>query len=93
MIPIDNVGAANGLDGDRRFVAGTLSWPEELAALLGLLKNYAESSRALHLRHGFAFRARLPGPTRHRQPERAGPASLPAPAPIRARAHQHRHAT
>ena len=62
MIATETLDVPNELDGDRRFVVGTLSWPEELMALWGLLKNYAESSRALHLRHGFAFRARLPGP-------------------------------
>ncbi len=60
MIPSDSIGTPQGLEGERRFDAPTLTWPEDVLGFARLLSNYAETGLAMHLRKGFAFRARFP---------------------------------
>ena len=55
--------APDDFDAGRRFEAPGLSWAEDLQAFAGLVHNYATNALEMHVRHGWAFRSRLPTPT------------------------------
>src|SRR5579871_4771658 len=55
--------APDDFDAGRRFEAPPLTWAEDLANFAGLVRNYAANALEMHVRHGWAFRTRLPTPT------------------------------
>src|SRR5262245_24902875 len=55
--------APDDFDAGRRFAAPLLSRAQDLENFAGIVRNYAENGLTMHMRHGWAFRTRLPQPT------------------------------
>ncbi|MFO0755777.1 MAG: cytochrome P450 [Byssovorax sp.] len=63
MIAADANMGRDSLESPAHFDVPLISVADDLRSFAGILTNYAETSLTMHVRHGFAFRQRLPTPT------------------------------